>query len=270
MSLTATYDAALSRVRLSGTLLGATATYARFERSADAGITWVTVRGGSTVTVASQNARVDDYEWTPGVLTTYRVTSYDVTDVQQAQFTTTITQDLPGVWLKVPAAPYLNRAVTVSTRTEIGRRSRGGVFDVVGRTFPVLVGDVRSGREFGLRIRTESPSDERDLDYLFASGEVLYLQAPAAMDQFPIGYYAAGDVKWTLPTERERRTFPQRRYWDVPLTEVAAPGPAVVGSTYTCASVLADYATVTALLAANATIADLLERVASPSDVIVG
>lgn len=269
MSLAATYDALLSRIRLSATVLGASATYARFERSTD-GVSWTTVRGGSAATVASQNSHVDDYEWPPGVLVTYRVTSYNVSNVQQAQFTTTITQDLAGAWLKVPAAPYLNRAVTVSMRTELTRRSRGGVFDVVGRTYPVLVGDVRSGRSFDLRIRTDSASEERDLDFLFASGEVVYLQAPAAMDQFPSGYYAAGDVTWALPVERERRQHLERRYWVVPLTEVAAPGPAVIGSTYTIASVLADYATVTAMLAANATIAILLERVASPSDVIVG
>lgn len=333
MSLTATYDPLLSRIRLSATLLGSTATYAVFDRTTD-GVTWTTIRGGGHVTVTGQNAALDDYEWEPGIPTTYRVRSFidggadahwwvsgplnlagwtapDYTDIPTgslafgdrfvypashdkftwngdtwnydgatgpdgtagqvipdpagATFTTVTTQDLDAVWLKVPAAPFLNQAVTVVDVSEIARRSRAGLFDVVGRSKPVMVGDVASSIAFTLRLLTQTPADEENLDYLFASGEVVYLQLPSTVTGLPGGYFAVGDV-----TRASTLRLSPRRVWTIPLREVAAPGPDVVGSAYTWTSVLADCATWTDLLAANATWNDLLQRTGTPSDVIVG
>jgi hypothetical protein len=266
MALTASYDPVLSRIRLVADNLGATATRCVFWRTTTNFARYVTLRGGWPAPVTGGAARIDDYEFEPGLPMTYRVQSYTSTDLTAvATFDVVVTQDLDVVWLKVPAAPYLNRQVEVSVRTEVTRRSRGGVFDVVGRTYPVAVGDVRSSRQFTLQLRTETAAQERDLDYTLAAGEVIYLQAPSVMDQFPGGYYSVGDVA-RAPEAR----YTERRVWVLPLTEVAAPGPAVIGSTYTISSMLAEYATITAVIAGNATINDLLERVASPSDVIVG
>lgn len=265
MSLTATYDPVLSRIRLSATLLGATATRCVFWRTTSAFAQYVTVRGGWPVTVTSQNAHIDDYEFEPGVACQYRVVSYTAANLTPvATYDVFITQDLDAVWLKVPAAPFLNTSVVVVDHGSVGRRSRSGLFDVVGRTDPVMVGDVASSIAFSLQLLTETAAAERDLDFLFASGEVVFLQLPSTVEHFPGGYFAVGDVS-REPTLR----LSPRRVWTVPLTEVAQPGPAVVGSTYTIASMLAEYATISAVIAGNATIADLLDRTGTPSDVIV-
>lgn len=263
MAITATYDGVLSRIRLSATLLGATATYAKFERTVD-GIVYTTLRGGSAAVVTSQNAAVDDYEWAPGVSTTYRVTSYNVSNVQQAQFTTSISQDLTSVWLKVPAAPFLNQPVTVADRSEVTRKSRSGLFDIVGRSNPVMVGDVASSIAYTLTLQTDTSAAESNLDYVFASGEVVFLQLPSTVQYMQGGYFAVGDV-----ARGPVSMVSLLRRWNIPLTGVAAPGPEVVGSAYTWTSVVADFATWTAELAANATWADLLARTGTPSDVIV-
>lgn len=263
MAITATYDGVLSRIRLAATLLGATATYAKFERTVD-GIVYTTLRGGSAAVVTSQNAAVDDYEWTPGVATTYRVTSYNVSNVQQAQFTASITQDLTSVWLKVPAAPFLNQPVTVADRSEVTRKSRSGLFDIVGRSTPVMVGDVASSIVYTLTLQTDTSVAESNLDYVFASGEVVFLQLPSTVQYMQGGYFAVGDV-----SRAPVNMVSTLRRWNVPLTGVAAPGPEVIGSAYTWTSVLADFATWTAEVAANATWADLLARTGTPSDVIV-
>jgi hypothetical protein len=265
MALTATYDPVLSRIRLAATLLGATATRCVFWRTTNNFAQYVTVRGGWPVAVTGQNASLDDYEFVPGVACQYRVQSYTAANlVAVATYDVFITQDLDVVWLKVPAAPFLNQPVIASVRTDITRRARGGVFDVVGRTLPVMVGDVRGSRELTLQLKTASASQERDLDYLFASGDVVFLQAPSVMSQFPSGYFAAGDV-----TRSPERRYSEVRVWDVPLTEVAAPGSDVIGSAYTIASMLAEYGTVSAVISGNATIAALLQRTGTPSDVIV-
>jgi hypothetical protein len=265
VSLNATYDPVLGRMRLTATLLGATATRCVFWRTTNNFASYVTVRGGWPRPVSSQNASLDDYEFEPGVAVLYRVVSYTGANLTPVQtYNVTITQDLDAVWLKVPAAPYLNTTVTVVDRSEVSRRSRNGLFDVVGRTMPVMVGDIASSRAFQLQLMTETPSEERDLDYLFASGEVVYLQLPSTVEHFPGGYYAVGDV-----SRETTLRLSARRVWQVPLTEVAAPGPAVIGPAYTIASMIAEYANVTAVLAGNATISDLLQRFGSPSDVIV-
>lgn len=265
MALTATYDPILSRIRLSATLLGATATRCVFWRTHSNFAQYDTVRGGWPVVVTAQNASLDDYEFEPGIAVTYRVQSYTAANLTAvATFDVTITQDLTVVWLKVPAAPYLNTPVVVADRSEIKRRSRSALFDVVGRTKPVMVGDVASSLSYTLELITETPAAERNLDYLFASGEVVFVQLPSTVEHFPGGYFAVGDVS----REATLRRSP-RRVWSIPLTEVAAPGPAVIGTAYTIASMLAEYATITAVMTGNATIADLLNRTGSPADVIV-
>lgn len=265
MALTATYDPVLSRIQLAATLLGASATYAVFDRTTNGGITYTTVRGGTAVTVSSQNAALDDFEFPAGIATTYRVRSYNVSNVLQQTFTVAITQDLTDVWLKVPAAPYLNRKVTVAFAGDRTRPARRAVFDIVGRSNPVAVSDIRSSLSFEARIRTFTSQEEETLDYVLQSGEILFFHLPLANKCMPGGYYSAGDVTWGPPSSRAR----PERIFAIPLTGVAAPGADVIATTYTWTSVLADYATWTAVLAGNATWSALMAHTGTPSDVVV-
>ncbi len=264
MGLVATYDPVLSRIRLAATALGGTATYAFVWRSTDNFVTYDLVRGGGPAAVAGGILNIDDYEFEAGVPLGYQVTSYNAANVQQASFNVAITQDLDGVWLKVPAAPYLNQQVVIQDRGPIGRRSRSGSFDVVGRSDPVGVGDVASSRAYTLKIHTETPTEEEALDFLVASGAIIFVHRPLAVTLIPGGYFQMGDVEREPPL----RLSP-RRIWTFPLTEHARPDNQLVGPVYTWASVLNDYATWADVLADNATWADLLNRTASPSDVIV-
>lgn len=262
MALTATYDAALSRIRLAGASLGASATYAVFDRTLN-GITYTTVRGGTHVSVASQLAGVDDYEFPVGVSITYRVRSYNVSNVLQQTFTTTITQALDDPWLKSVSRPYLNQQVFPADASDVVHTSRAGIFPVLGRSYPVAVTDVFSVRAYDLTLATTTAGDANDLRYLVTSGDILFFHTPAGFPS-PGGYFAVGDVK------EARQNLPwARRWFTLPLTEVAAPGPEVIGTTYTIASMIAEYATVSAVIADNATISDLLQRVGSPSEVLV-
>lgn len=263
MALTATFDAVLCRVRLAATGLNASAVTCTFDRTTD-GIRYSVVRGGTAHPASSSASTLDDYEFPAGEETTYRVRSYDEGGALLDTFTTTITQDVDSAWLKVPRAPYLNLPVDVSVRMEIGREARGGLFYVVNRSFPVAVGDLRGSASFTLQVRTQTAAEERALDITLSTGDVVFLQAPASEEQFPTGYYAVGTVSRT-----SERRYSQRRIWSLDMVQVAEPGPDIIGSTYTNASVLFDYATVTDVIADNATIADLLNRTAAPEEVIV-
>jgi hypothetical protein len=266
MALAVSYDATLGRLRLEATLLGATATHAVFYRAVDGG-PFEELRGGIDVTVAAQNAQLDVYEFPPGVPVDYWVNGYNAANVQVSTFGTPHTQDIDVVWLKVVARPFLNRTITVAGRGEVGRPARGGVFNVVGRSFGIAVSDFRSSRQYVLEVLTETPAEEDALALLLASGEPVYLQAPSTQTKIPGGegtYWNVGDTT-EVPTGR----ISDRRIFALPLKEVAPPGADVVGAAGTWQSVVSEYATWADVIAAHTTWADLLELVGDPTEVIV-
>lgn len=262
MALSATYNSDLSRIVLAGTSLGGSATYAVFDRTLN-GITYTTVRGGGFVAVTSGSASVNDWEFPSGVAITYRVRSYNASNVLQQTFTTTITETLTDVWIKVPARPYLNRAVVCTGVGDVTRPARNGVFPVVGRKNPVGVADVRQSRQFTIEVMTDTPADTNDFDLLLMSGEPIYLHVPPG---FPVPslYAMIGDT-----TQNEPARGDPTRFWALPLTEVAAPAADVVGSLGTYQTVVDTYATYADVLAAKASYAALLEMIGSPEEVVV-
>jgi hypothetical protein len=72
-----THDSTLSRVRIAVESAPPDADYVTIERSADGGITWTTVRGGDAVMLVDDACQLDDYEFAPNVLNTYRATYVD-------------------------------------------------------------------------------------------------------------------------------------------------------------------------------------------------
>lgn len=179
--------------------------------------------------------------------------------------TSSLTPTLTAVWLKSISRPFLNQTVQViyGASHAVTRPARVGVFDIVGRTLPVAVSDVRTSRRWTMLLRTDTETTADALDLILASGDVLYLQGPPACGLI-VCYLAVQDVVRTNHPLRQWRIT-----WDLPVIEVAAPGPDVVGSTVTWASVLAAYGTWAAVIAAHPTWADLLTLIGDPSEVIV-
>lgn len=114
------------------------------ERSTDS-IRWTTVRGGlDRDGTAGAAVRADDYEFADRAANFFRVRVYDPDSGRTlGAETDQITPTLAGVWLKSLIRPFLNRVVSVRGYGEVTRRSRAGVFDVIGRSYPVAVTDVR-------------------------------------------------------------------------------------------------------------------------------
>lgn len=265
MAVTLTYDTQLSRVRVAAGALGATATYAVVDRTYN-GVLYSTLRGGSAAAVASQalSFPVDDYEFTDSAEATYRVRSYDVADVLQQTQTATITPTLAAVWLKFIARPYLNRTVTLNDWSDIDRASRNGVFPVVGRIEPVAITDLHTSRSFTVSLLTDTLDRAADLDLALSVGYPLYLHAPADCG-IPTVYAVVGNFA-------QRRTSRRgvRRLFEIPLVEVGAPGPDVVGSAGSWQILLNNYGTWQDVLTGFASWDDVAELIGSPSDIIVG
>lgn len=177
--------------------------------------------------------------------------------------TQTITPTLTSVWLKNPQRPYLNRAVTVTDWTDVERPARSGVFDVVGRSFPVGVTELRGSRRYTLTITTTTLAAADDIDGCLSAGEPVLIHTPAGCP-FPGMYAVVGD---TAESKRSRRTL--RRYFMLPLTEVAAPAGTLIGATVTWQGVVNAFATWSDLIAAEPTWSDVLDRIGTPTDVVV-
>ncbi len=103
------------------------------------------------------------------------------------------------------------------------------------------------------------------MDYVLASGDVLYLHAQSGKGVPAGGVY----IRVSDTSEVHTHVIGDLVHWTVPVQEVAPPGPDVVAATATWNTVLALYATWDDLLAANPTWDSLLQLIAAPSEVIV-
>lgn len=177
--------------------------------------------------------------------------------------TDTITMDVDRFWLKSIQRSFLNLAPLVVGYEEPDRDGRGDASLIAGRTLPIAQVEVMTGRSWPIELKTRSLQDARTLEYLLASGDVLFLQVPTGCP-IPGGYYRA------LGTGA-RRESPRsdNRVRSVALSECAAPGPDVVTASVTWESVLAAFATWEDVMAVYPTWEDLLTLVGDPSEVIV-
>jgi hypothetical protein len=265
VAVTLSYDDQLGRVRVEADALGVDATYATVDRSYNGG-PWATIRGGGAIEVVSEVMQLpaDDYEFATGREGLYRVRSYDASDVLQETQTATITATVDTVWLKFVARPYLNRTVTVTDWSDIERVSRNGLFSVVGRPDPIAITDVHSSRSFTLSLLAETLDEADQLDFALSSGLVVLLHCPADCG-VPTMYAAIGDYKQARTSRRG-----VRRRFDIPLTEVAKPGPDVVGSAGTWQLLLDTFATWQEVLDENDSWSDVAQLIGDEADVIVG
>jgi hypothetical protein len=198
-------------------------------------VTYTTVRGATAVpiTTGCELARtVDDYEFPVGDEITYRVRAYNADGSVAVTTLCTITINLDVVWIKSIGRPFLNQRVNcVLNPSPITRPARNGVFDVIGRSFPIAVTDVRGSRR--------------------------------------VTVYAVIDDTTESRPVLNRRCSNDWRLYELPSIEVAAPTADVVGATSTWQTVVTTYATWADVLAAHDTWADLLELVGDGSEVIV-
>ena len=177
--------------------------------------------------------------------------------------TAVITPTLDGIWLKSIARPFLNRRITVTDFSALTRPSRAGVFDIVGASDAIAVNDVRGSKRFSLEVMTSGQADESNLDLVLASGDPMLIHVGATC-RVPGGYVTIGETSDARHTPRATR-----RFFDLPCTISAPPGPDVIGAALTWQTVLNTYPTWRALFAAHGTWANLLTLIGSPADVVV-
>lgn len=177
--------------------------------------------------------------------------------------TTNLTPALPTpnvapYWLKNPNRPGQNLRMEITDFSEMKRDGRNGIFQILGRSYPVVVSDVMGSRSFSFSIDAGTRSVARDLEGRFAIGNPMYLQGPTPNDDIPTLYFVANSV--TVHQDSKASAS-----WTVTVdcTECAMPNPSVYGDTYIWADVIATYATWADEIAANATWATLIDKVSN-------
>lgn len=191
------------------------------------------------------------------------------------QQTTSLTPSLAGrVFLKSIRWPFLNMALprVLMRDPTIGRRSRSHEFPISGRSVGSAVSDLRLGQQFTLSVLADQTDDPlvfaRNLDLMLAAGGHYFIHTPGgtAPNRVVPGGYVVIDESRQVPITGDPDS-PQE--FTLPCTVVSPPTPLVVGTTMTWGTVLRLYGSWEAVLAANATWADLLSTVGSPEDLVV-
>lgn len=157
------------------------------ERSIDAGVTWVPVRGSTLVTVGVSSTYVTvDYEPGNNVATRYRAraTYYSsglpiVGPWRLSNTTAAWTSD--KVWIKSLTVSALNVALWPIGRPVFTRERAAGVHRVIGVARPVVVSGVMSTRSGTIGWSTTTPAEAAALDRL-ADEAVILVQWPPVWD----------------------------------------------------------------------------------------
>ncbi|WP_106539963.1 hypothetical protein [Haloactinopolyspora alba] len=177
-----------------------------------------------------------------------------------------ITPTIDGPWLKSVTRPFLNRPIRIATAGEVAQPARGGVFDVVGRSLPVAVTDLRGSRSYNLSVYRDSIQDAREFDFILAAGDVMLLQIPPDYPEpdVPTGYFFIGDTsKHRVGVHSGLRRFV------LPLTEVAPPAPQIVANTMTWNGLIEEFGSWADVVASFDSWADVLDYIATPAAVII-
>lgn len=173
------------------------------QRSVDSGTTWSTVRGGDVDVAAGDTLSIWDYETGNGESTVYRAqaqrtsTTGGVTQVTVSQFspsTAAAAWTSTSVWLKAPLYPAFNTTVRLGDFGTFTRRAERGVFDIAGRSKPVVVSDVRHGLEGQLTIAVRSTAELDAVRFMSDLASTVLLQAPPSFN-FGSHYLALGDER---------------------------------------------------------------------------
>ena len=173
--------------------------------------------------------------------------------------TQTITPTPLGIWFKSITRPSLNQQVTVTDFSDLARGSRSAFFEVVNRTMPIANTDLMGSQRLTLVCTTPDKGEELKLDNMLAAGDVFFIQAPSDACPIPTMYAVIdGDM---ARSKHSKRTA--RRYFDIPVREVAAPSNLITGDTVLWSDIIATYATWQDLLNAKATWSDVIDSVAT-------
>jgi hypothetical protein len=191
-----------------------------------------------------------------------------VVELRAADFitrtTTSIIPTMSQVWVKVPAAPYLNRTITLIDWKQIERTSRVGYFPVVQQLTTIAATDTAIPRTVSISVWSASDAEYAAVDLVLSLGYIILLHIPNNIALKSM-YAGVGTYDFQRPAHLSHRgTF------TIPLTEVPQPDLSTVGNLVTWATLITNYHSWQDVLNANATWSVVLALTGTPADATVG
>jgi len=258
---TATFDPAWATVRLvvDGSLWSSAVDHVTITRLIT-GSPDVPVRGVQSLAVVGGTFVGSDPEAPLGSTVSYRVDGYlAAVFVQSATIAVNTTGAANGLWVKVPGDPSATLKANLRAISDITSPTVGGVYQIVGGGAVSQTVASWSGVESdqgSVSVSVEHPTGTGRLRAALGAARVLLLQ-PVGSTDLDAGFYFVDNVTRSNPAQIE--AFSQR-WFNLGVQRVGIPagdGQGIPG--WTCAAVLDTYATITIMLAAQATCFDLLQ-----------
>jgi len=178
-------------------------------------------------------------------------------------FTSTITPTTDRIWIKSVTRPFQNLQPFVCGYTDRDRSARSALTEVSGRTNAIVHEELMNGGSVTLDLYVNTLANRDLLDWLAASGDVLFVQVPLDCP-VPWGYFRLDSTAW-----RRFRAHGLGRVVTYPLNGCAAPGPDVAAAQATSDTIVALYGDWETLVAAGMDYEQFLELLGTPSEVIV-
>jgi len=185
----------------------------------------------------------------------------DLITVRRVPTSDPVTLDVTDVWLVYPGVPTMSVPVSpwnVESLESRTRSARSATLQPLGRTFPIVVSDVRSAPETGITIATETLDQRNALNNALGRGVPLLLNVPPSLGWgVTYEWMAVGDV-----TEAYfNRGLSPVRTFTLPYRVVTRPVGAQI-SEWTYTGVLGAYGAYRSLLTAHATYTHLVQNAA--------
>ncbi|MER5501372.1 hypothetical protein ABT096_29785 [Streptomyces sp. NPDC002561] len=197
--------------------------------------TMTPVRGTSgdlvQVPITGDVAVMEDYEAPLGVPVRYYVQVWTTSSSTRSTMSEPIVIPEPSptdVVLKDPLQPARQTTAVVAKggQPQWVRKARQGINAVRGRIRPIVISDIRTGREGTLTLVTETAEDLASMWWMLETGDVLLLQWPRIFGERDV-YVSVGDVTEAGVVEYAGYSD---RTWTLPLTEVDRPVGGTAGS----------------------------------------
>lgn len=184
------------------------------------------------------------------------------------QATGSLTPVLPNkntrpYWLMNPQRPGQNIRIEVVGFSEYGQTGKTGIFEILGRSVPVVVTDTMQSEEFTFDIDALNKQTAKEIAQRLALGETMYLLSGDPSNDVDTVYFSTLSFTRTIDALKSSWTL------TVSARVTGQPAPAVYGSTYVWSDVPTDYATWSAVVAdpQNTSWSNLVDKVST--DVIV-
>jgi len=177
--------------------------------------------------------------------------TYEATTGANSVTSSAVTLTVNASWLRHPGIPALSAAVTIHAQPALTRPINRAVLTPIGRTYPVVVTDIRRTATGTITFRTDSLEQTAALVDLLSDGTPLLLDVPSAWRWgIEHAYLAIADV--TTSRWAEANASIEYRLFECPFEIVDRPAGGQV-SVVNYATLAAGYGTYTAVLGNFAT-----------------